>query len=290
MNIQDLLYFNKLVELRNYSQTARYFSVTQPTISYTIKRLEKKFGTTLLDRQTMNLTIAGKQFYEHTQKITHEMDLLSKDMAGVLTPRIKLGLPPIITNYLLHQPKYLKVFQANLEHLTVYSEESQHTFQDLIKGNLDVSLVGSAQPIVEPDLNADILCQHHFKIICSSRSPLANNKEVSLAELQEYPFILLDKKSTHQQVFSQLMSRHLFNPQVLFCTANFNTILTLVQQNSGISFLTETALAACSHDIVALDLKEAKQIYFYISLVSRVNHEQNPILQAFIQQIKSAIN
>ncbi|BDR57278.1 LysR family transcriptional regulator [Xylocopilactobacillus apis] len=283
MNFRDLEYFNKLVELRNYSQTARYFQVTQPTISYTIKRLEDQIGATLIERETMNLTLAGQQFYEHTQKISFEMQLLDKDIDDILSPKIKIGLPPIITNYLLNQSKYLKIIKKNLNKLEVHSSESQQSFRDLLNGELDASFIGSVNPITVNELESQILTRHHFKIICSNQSPLAKKKSVSFDDLKEEKFILLDKETTHQQVFAQLMSRHLFNPNIIFRTSNFQTILTLVKNNSGISFLTEAALAGQEKELVPLELTEAQNILFYTNLVSRARKYPNPHLESFLK-------
>lgn len=48
MEFRDLKYFKKLVETKNYNETAQYFGVTQPAISSMVKRLEKEIGTKLL--------------------------------------------------------------------------------------------------------------------------------------------------------------------------------------------------------------------------------------------------
>ncbi|BDR57680.1 LysR family transcriptional regulator [Xylocopilactobacillus apicola] len=282
MNLRDLEYFNKLVELKNYSHTAHYFGVSQPTISYTIQRLEEQAGIDLLDRKSMTLTEAGQQFYNHSRKVVQEMSMLDKDMENAASPHIKIGLPPIITNYLLHQEKYLSVFQQNLEHLEVYSSESQKLFRSLVSGNLDASFIGSVEPISSPDLTSHIIARHHFKIICSQKSPLATKKTVSFNDLQSYPFLLLDRESTHQQIFAQLVRKNLFVPRIIFRTPAVQTILTLVENNSGISFLTEAALTAANQKVVAIDLNEASDLYFYLNLVTLKNGMPDHHLTEFI--------
>ncbi|MDO4205123.1 MAG: LysR family transcriptional regulator, partial [Streptococcus gallolyticus] len=47
MNLRDLEYFYQLAKLKSYTAAAQYFQVSQPTITYAIKRLEKELGCDL---------------------------------------------------------------------------------------------------------------------------------------------------------------------------------------------------------------------------------------------------
>lgn len=48
MNIRDFEYFHQLVKEKNFSKVAQKFSVSQPTVTLAIKRLEEEFETTFL--------------------------------------------------------------------------------------------------------------------------------------------------------------------------------------------------------------------------------------------------
>lgn len=50
MKIKDLDYFTQLINLKNFTAVANYFSVSQPTITYAVKRLEAEFETELIVR------------------------------------------------------------------------------------------------------------------------------------------------------------------------------------------------------------------------------------------------
>lgn len=72
MNVKDLKYFVKLQELKSYSDTAHYFGVSQPTITYAVKRLETEYQTELIVRKSyansVTLTHAGDQILAHAKK------------------------------------------------------------------------------------------------------------------------------------------------------------------------------------------------------------------------------
>lgn len=65
MNTKDLAYFDRLIKLKNFSQVALEFGVTQPTITTAIKRLETDFGSKLVLRDrvhnTLTVTASGQQ-------------------------------------------------------------------------------------------------------------------------------------------------------------------------------------------------------------------------------------
>jgi len=50
MNFKDLEYFQRLVREKSFTKVANAFHVSQPTITYAVKRLEEELGTELVYR------------------------------------------------------------------------------------------------------------------------------------------------------------------------------------------------------------------------------------------------
>jgi DNA-binding transcriptional LysR family regulator len=75
MNFRDLTYFDALATLKNYTAVAQQFNVSQPTITYAIKRLEDELNTQLLIRDhshhQIELTANGRQLEQHVTIILH---------------------------------------------------------------------------------------------------------------------------------------------------------------------------------------------------------------------------
>ena len=86
MNIKDLKYYHKLVQLKNFSKVAQEFHVSQPTITNAVKRLEEEFHTTFFirDQSHHELTVTnnGLQFDQHVQSILNELEVAAKDIAN----------------------------------------------------------------------------------------------------------------------------------------------------------------------------------------------------------------
>lgn len=78
-----LRYFLAVAELGSFSKAAARVSVTQPTLSVGIAKLEEEVGARLFERTTrrVSLTAAGSRFLTHARRITQEYEAALRDVA-----------------------------------------------------------------------------------------------------------------------------------------------------------------------------------------------------------------
>lgn len=71
MDIEYLIYFNKIAETGNISQAARKLSLSQPALSRILKNIETTLGTPLFDRngRAISLNEYGKTFYDYSDRL-----------------------------------------------------------------------------------------------------------------------------------------------------------------------------------------------------------------------------
>ena len=71
MNTRDLQYFVALVKYKNYTQVAKLFKVSQPTITQSIQRLEREFNTQLIRKDRVHrdemVTRSGMMLFENAK-------------------------------------------------------------------------------------------------------------------------------------------------------------------------------------------------------------------------------
>jgi DNA-binding transcriptional LysR family regulator len=84
-----LRYFLAVAELGSFSKAAARVSVTQPTLSVGIAKLEEQVGARLFERTTrrVSLTPAGSRFLVHARRIAQEYEAALRDVAE--TPQLK---------------------------------------------------------------------------------------------------------------------------------------------------------------------------------------------------------
>ncbi|MGO3020850.1 MAG: LysR family transcriptional regulator, partial [Lactococcus cremoris] len=105
LNLRDLEYFYQLSKLRSFTNVAKYFRVSQPTISYAIKRLESYYDCDLFykdsSHQVVDLTPEGDLLAMRTNEILSELNHTKKAIHRSSMKDFKVGFPPIISSYLL---------------------------------------------------------------------------------------------------------------------------------------------------------------------------------------------
>lgn len=292
MNFQDLKYFQKLSHLKSYSKTASFFNVSQPTITYAVKRLEAKFNTDLILKDsrahTISLSKSGEQLLIHTDKILFELDLAQRDINTLKNPKLKVGFPPIITNYFITAFKMLENedLLSNIEPVT---KESQSLMQDAINGNIDLSLIGTANIINNSEFNATLLLKHKFKIVSARNHPLSDSDSVSLLKLNNQKMITLDESSMHYHVLDQLANSYNLTFDSCFRTSDFRLALDLIANDNGVGFFTETALTE-KDKFNIYDPCELPATYFYIYLLSRKSKIENSKISEIIDIFKKSPN
>lgn len=84
-----LRYFLAVAELGSFSKAAQRVSVTQPTLSVGIAKLEAQVGARLFERTTrrVSLTPAGSRFLVHARRIAQEYEAALREVAE--TPQLK---------------------------------------------------------------------------------------------------------------------------------------------------------------------------------------------------------
>ena len=104
MNLKDLQYFYDLCQLQSYTEVAKQHKVSQPSISYAIKRLEESFNCKLIhhdpSHRSFKLTPQGQILLKHTELILPEVISTRKEINRSLAQYSTVGFPPIIIQYL----------------------------------------------------------------------------------------------------------------------------------------------------------------------------------------------
>lgn len=177
MKIRDLEYFIELVKDKNFSVVADHFQVSQPTITMAINRLEEEYGTTFFIRDHIHhqitVTKIGQQYAQHVRAILSELAVARREIEHAKLNKIRFGLPPIIGNYYF-PPLTPRLLRSNLiDKLEVTEEGSENLLQMLLRGELDMSLLGSASPLQQPELSVKEFAQYPFHIIMSRDHQLA---------------------------------------------------------------------------------------------------------------------
>ncbi|WP_413627848.1 LysR family transcriptional regulator [Fructilactobacillus vespulae] len=292
MKLQDLIYFNKLAELKNYTTVSEYFGVSQPSISMAIQRLEKEFNVELINRNQSHRQIRvspnGKILQKHTLVITQEIENLKEDMHHNFKQPIRFGLPPIIGNYYFPSLALSLIKENILDDLDNIETGSSKLLELLRSGEIDMALLGSNEPIKSNVLNVQLLTQNDFKIIVSPDSPFAKKDKITIADLDQANFVSLSDNFVHTEAFNKLCSEHSAKVNIRYRTQNVELLKQLVSEDIGVSFLTEQSITP-NDNLVAIPIDDENLKKFCVSIVYRKTHVLSPKEQELVELLTKQI-
>ncbi|MGP4115982.1 LysR family transcriptional regulator [Levilactobacillus zymae] len=285
MNTRDLAYFSALVELKNYTAVAARFSVSQPTITVAVKRLETEFNATLVQRDrahnTLTITRPGLMLYQRAQMVLKDLDLAHSEVQRADQSTIRFGMPPIIGTLWFPLVAGELFSRGLLKYVETLEMGSGYLLQELLAGKIDVALLGSVRPLNERGLDATLLGAHEFRAIVSPEHRLAPRKRIAFAELANENFISLTGKFVHPQALRDYSQFAGFDPRIVYNTPNISLIKALVASGFGVSLIVGDTIHA-SDKVVALRLSDPVADRFNMSLVVRKNFLPNEIQREFI--------
>lgn len=274
MNLQDLVYFNYLAKTLNFTATAEYFYISQPSISMALKRLEKELDTTLISRKrihkNLRLTETGEILFKHSNQIINTIHTVKEEIHDLKNQVVYFGFLPTIGGHFM--PKLLPNLSEFTHSLKLIEEESSDVMLDLVsKGQVPLAIIGSDRPIFEePNLLQVPLMTQDLALWASPDNPLATKNNVSAEDIQQEVFISLAQGYTHQRVFDQwVKSNHIEQPKTLF-TKEIQTALSIASSTNMLAFMSDI-LVKDHYNLVKIPIKNAPK--FYISLI--VNKEDN---------------
>ena len=195
MELRQLRYFVRIVELGSMSRAALDLDMVQSALSQQVSRLESELSTRLLQRTSRGVipTEAGLAFFHEAQlSLRHADQAIHAAQQARLSGAVSMGLSPTIANVL-----GLPLLRAMRERypdvrLHMVSALSGHLTSLLNARQMDVAILFDTQSARRWRVTP--LLEEQLFLIQSRQCPVApkirHGAPVSLAQLQQVPLIL----------------------------------------------------------------------------------------------------
>ncbi|SHI41484.1 LysR substrate-binding domain-containing protein [Pollutimonas bauzanensis] len=201
MELRQLKYFIKIVELGSISRAAGAVFVAQSALSQQIASLESELGCKLLSRNARGVTptLAGATFHRHAVAVIKGMENLQSAVrvaAKEPSGRVTIGLP-VSMSRILTVPLLLAAAETlpNVV-LTIDESPSNYLPELLLSGRLDLALVYS-EDIVRSIKTTYLLEEDLFLIESASMDGKPNqNETVPLDFLDGMPIALTSEPNS----------------------------------------------------------------------------------------------
>ena len=235
--------FYHVAKFRSFTRAAEVLLSNQPNVTRAVKNLESALGCTLFVRSNrgVQLTEEGERLYahirlafEHIQRGEEEL-ALSKSLGSGL---VSIGASETALHCLLLP--VLKQYKA--AHPGVSIKVSNHSTPQAIaalkNGIVDIAVVTTPLDPSEILKTVPVKMFREAAVCGSSFSALAD-REVSFAELAEYPIVCLGAETKTHEFYAKLFADYGLTLRTDIEAATADQILPMVKNDLGIGFVPE---------------------------------------------------
>ncbi len=274
----DIQYFLEVSKTLNLSRSAEKLGITQPTLSFAIKRLEQSLGVELLVRSKtgVSLTRYGESFRRESKKFLEDWyQLKSKlvqekeEIRGLYT----VGVHPSVALYTLGEfiPKLYHDYPS-LEVKLVHSSSRLITEQ-VISHKLDLGIV--VNPVSHPDL---VIIKLLTDEVTLWQSPSNKNKDV----------LLCDPDLTQTSSLVMKLKKQKLHFDRILHSQNLEVLTDLTVNGAGVGILPGKVVMSSGAKL--LKLPAAPVFKDTICLIFRVDRVKTRASEEIISRIKKIKN
>ncbi|MGG1677791.1 LysR family transcriptional regulator [Neobacillus sp. NRS-1170] len=243
--------FIKAIETGSFTKAAEELGYTQSAISQMVHSLEEELSTTLILRSRTGITLTpdGEEFLPFIKNICNshrELQEKLKEMEGLNSGLIRIGTFSSVSCHWL--PGLIKDFKQKYPNVQFELHQGDYTdiFHWIKDGSVDFGFVN---PKSVSNLTTIPLQEDEMLAVLPIEHPLAAHHKVSLKELTNDPYILLDEGEISEPL--TIFNQHNFQPNIQYRVYDDYSIMSMIEQGLGISILPKLVLSRCPYKIVA---------------------------------------
>lgn len=232
-----LRYFLAVAELGSFSRAARHASVTQPTLSAGIAKLERELGARLFDRARngVSLTLAGSRFLSRARRIAAEYEQALTEIQSEPEPRLlRVGVLNTIPTARIET--ILSHHRGGSETVELLDGSERELTERLDRGRIDLALT-----VIRPHhvrLNSEVLARERYMMVLPQDHPLAHEKEVQAEQLAHDRMALRRHCEALPEINRFFIQRGV-RPRFVLKTTSDARVLSVVRSGVGIGMMPE---------------------------------------------------
>lgn len=263
MDINYELYkvFYHVAVTLSFSEASKQLFISQSAVSQSIKVLERKLNQSLFIRSTkrVQLTPEGEILLKH---IEPAMNLIRKGENQLLEAntlnggQLRIGASDTICRYYLVD--YLKQFHLAYPnvHIKVTNQTSIECAHLLENGQVDFIVTNYPNSGLSNTQNVRMI--YEFRdVFVANRDYFPLEGKISLQKLQDYPILMLDRKSTTSEFLHRMFQRCQLDLVPEIELSSNDLLIDLARIGLGIAFVPDFCIPKEDGQLYVLDLEES---------------------------------
>ncbi|MDT2425829.1 LysR family transcriptional regulator [Enterococcus avium] len=298
MRLQQLIYFEKIIEKGSINEAAKALYLTQPSLSNALKELENEMKVQLLVRNKQGIipTAEGREFLIYVRQILDQVNLLEEKFKNEPLRRQNFSVSAQHYAFVVHAfVELLRTVNADEYNFTLRETETENIFDDLasFKSELGILYLNSFNRQVmtklfkEKGLEFTPLFNAKPHVFVSRTNPLVAKKSLKLAVLEDYPYLSYEQGENNSFYFSEeILST--WDRRKNIKVSDRATIFNLMVGLNGYTISSGIISSELNDDkIVAIPLEY--QDVITLGWIKQQQLELSPLAQTYLELLKEHI-
>jgi DNA-binding transcriptional LysR family regulator len=245
VELKQLRYFVAVAEELHFGRAARRLFISQPALSFDIRKFEEQLGVQLFTRtsKAVSLTNAGQVLLDEARRLllqAAEAERITQRSAHGLAGRLRIGF----VNSMLYRglPKAVSRFEADHPGVEIVLKEMNTSEQVRAIQRLQIDMGCAHWGNFPADVSATPIFSEPFLCCLPAGHPLARRRRIDLRLLAGEPFILFPRTVSphyHDLIIAQCVAAG-FSPLIRHEARLWQTVVTMVEFGMGVALVPHT--------------------------------------------------
>ena len=294
MTLKQMNYFLSVANTGNMTKSAELLFVTQPTLSRSVRELEKEVGTPLFlkNGNRLVLTEAGEVLRDQFSQILQQYQLMqARIRSGALNKKyVHFGFSTIVCNTVAPEICCQFLRRYPTIHLETQEDFGHSLLYRLDNGQLDVVITGGSYANLrqwEDRFHVISLHPTGMEYFVQAGHPLTQKARVTMEEIAMVPTIMLDDSVPVSRLIQNVFSGQNLLLNVVLRSRDIYTVERFISLGVGGGFLPPESgtLNSAIHPLNCPELSALKNLT--TSLYWRKDKPPSYALQSFIDVAKT---
>ena len=214
MTLQQLKYVVAVAETGNITEAAKKLFISQPSLTSAVRELEKEMQVTIFNRTNKGVVVSneGDIFLSYARQVLEQAGLLEEKFLNVKEQRPRFSVSCQHYSFAVNAfADVIRSFGGSQYDFTLRETQTYEIIEDVSRLKSEIGILYTSSKneeiikklVKQNDLRFEILFVAKPHVFISSKHPLAEKKELSLEDLEEYPYLSFEQGEYNSFYFSE---------------------------------------------------------------------------------------
>ena len=214
MTLQQLRYIVTVAQTGNITEAAKRLFISQPSLTNAIHELEKEMQITIFNRTNKGVSLSndGEIFLSYARQVLEQTDLLEEKFLNKKEQNPKFSVSCQHYSFAVNAfVDVIRTFGGNKYDFTLRETQTYEIIEDVSRLKSEIGILYTSfnnEKVISKILKQNgLIFQELFvakpHVFISSQHPLAKYNQLTLEDLEEYPYLSFEQGEYNSFYFSE---------------------------------------------------------------------------------------